>query len=278
MLKFLHFASFQLRWLSLGRLLSSIRPSVPSSFFRWPAVGFGAKVSNDYLHPTNVSRSFFLFMHAHVQRCCCFPSPQNLTRRAHDIQTNNELNTMSSAQAEDSYGFNIKTLACGKMRIDQWISAFGTEAGPRERENELEDSFDVHWLPADACNPNECNVEQVCVDCSRCNHHCSCNKNQATTKKSNLVFGNPLRCDPRTCMTSNVRIAVAGSEEDKCDRKKCNDMYFCEDCSKCRQHCRCNDVENNSICNSTSDAFLQSEGKKHVLYSLKKRDMSWHTT
>jgi hypothetical protein len=173
---------------------------------------------------------------------------------------------MSSGEAE-SYGFNYKTLACGKMRIDQWISAFGTEGGPREREEALENSFDVEWLPADACNPEECNVERVCVDCSRCNRHCSCNH---STKKQEHGFGNALRCDPRTCTSSKMRVGVVGSEA--CDRKKCNDMYFCEDCNKCRQHCICN-IENNSRDSSVRDnpdAYLQSVVKKNFLENLKK--------
>jgi hypothetical protein len=178
---------------------------------------------------------------------------------------------MSSVEKE-TYGFNYKTLVCGKMRIDQWISAFGTEAGAREREEALENSIDVQWLPADACNPEECNVERVCVDCSRCYSHCSCNH---STKKQEHRFGNALRWDPRTCTSSNLRVGVAGSEAHKCDRKKCNDMYFCEDCNKCRQHCMCN-IENNSRDASvldTSDAYSQSVEKKNILENLKKAGM-----
>eukprot|EP00980_Cylindrotheca_fusiformis_P021680 scaffold8529_cov137-Cylindrotheca_fusiformis.AAC.10 len=188
------------------------------------------------------------------------------------------MSSMSSIRdsvSSSSHGFNYQTLACGKMRIDQWISAFGSDAPARERDEELEESFDVQWLPADACNPEECNVDQVCVDCSRCNAHCSCNK-----KHNDFV--DSFRCDPRTCTASKVRVAVGLSSADmeQCNREKCNDIYFCEECSKCRKHCLCN-VENNSqdvsICHSSTDAYMLSAGKKDVLYNLQKRDISWHS-
>ena len=52
-------------------------------------------------------------------------------------------------------------------------------------------------------------------------------------------------CDPRTCMKSDRKVGVAVQND--CDPVSCGEIYFCDECTRCKKHCTCS-IDDNSIC------------------------------
>lgn len=121
-----------------------------------------------------------------------------------------------------SYGFNLQTLGCQVMRVDQWSAVFGPGGACQhpstKNSNEYDDDDGIYaedeeeatfWFAdgicspvnnsrdneeeyTEQCNPTTCRMASgVCVDCTRCLHHCNCtplSPSQASTAKRENSF------------------------------------------------------------------------------------------
>lgn len=135
------------------------------------------------------------------------------------------------------YGFPLNPFGCNTMRLDKWIAVFGPpnpcedEAQVTAEPEEEETKDDEDWFPepganatrqqrdgpdeTTSCDPEVCRTASVavCVDCTRCCHHCSC----IVPRKRELAV--PFRsfvCSPVVCK-----------------------QLMCGDCTRCMDHCTC---------------------------------------
>jgi hypothetical protein len=60
------------------------------------------------------------------------------------------------------------------MRLDDWLAVFG--------DNDADDQNAEDFTP---CDPNKCTRDSgICVDCTKCTHHCICDQADAPGFKS----------------------------------------------------------------------------------------------
>jgi hypothetical protein len=170
--------------------------------------------------------------------------PRRGDKESIDVYLTNkrERSNMSQENAvESSYGFNYKTLAC------KWLT-FGSALPitDNDREDSKEESFDIQWVAADGCNSRDFELE----------------KSKHQQRQQMKTSMRQILCDPQTCMKGNGRrVAVEGST---CNPELCNEIYYCEYCSKCRKHCNCDreEVSQDPSIYEDYDAYVQSYEKK----------------
>ena len=136
------------------------------------------------------------------------------------------------------HSFNCATLTCNAIgNGDAWRSIFGVYKTKEENSASLS-------ILDDVCDPMLCRMTSgVCVDCSRCSNHCTCDSTKTRTQPSS-------ECDPTRCR-----------------------QLICGDCSKCTKHCICNyEYPKTSAPLPTrklilDDAYFQCERKREVYYT-----------
>lgn len=175
------------------------------------------------------------------------------------------------------YGFNLTTLTCATMQLDQWTAIFGPEDGSsKDSIEEAEKEESMMWFaqcrpkvrrqteqPEHTCDPDVCRMSSgICVDCTRCSRHCKCQSSQETK-----VETRPRTVAEHMQMQENV--------PQFCHPSTCKQL-ICGDCSRCTKHCSCN-WENERAplrCRSVShveDAFLQGLNRQRTWTEMRQK-------
>jgi hypothetical protein len=117
-----------------------------------------------------------------------------------------------------------------------------------------------------SCDPNICRMASgICVDCTRCSHHCTCDESVGGDAQ--------LRQEQQAPVWT-----LEESEPPICDPSTCRQL-ICGDCSRCTEHCVCNweytstssstrrpPLQDRLVNTSFSDAYIQTSEKQVLVY------------